>query len=166
MALLSPQAAAAELNMSVKTLRGHVRDGSLAYIETGLGSKRARMRFAREDLDEFIAAQSRGPEPAKPPAPTPIIETRARPRKSTRVYFIRAGEFIKIGIARDPQQRLRTLQTAQAERLTLLFDVAGGVEREGRYHTKFNHLWVHGEWFKADPELLMFIEELRGRASE
>ena len=52
--LLSPDQAAAKLDISTKTLREHVRAGEIAFIPTGRGEKRMRMKFDERDILEFI----------------------------------------------------------------------------------------------------------------
>jgi excisionase family DNA binding protein len=53
MATLSPAQAAQELGISIKTLRGHVEDGSLPFINIGRGKKYRRMAFDPADLEDF-----------------------------------------------------------------------------------------------------------------
>src|SRR5262245_25464663 len=65
--------AASKLGCSIKTLNGHVADGSLRYVNVGRGKQRARPRFADSDLDQFITAQTRKDAP-----PCPSIAPGAR----------------------------------------------------------------------------------------
>jgi hypothetical protein len=65
MTLLSPTEAAAELKITLKTLRGHVADGSIAFVITGRGKKRPRYAFAKVDLDAFEEARRRRRLPAE-----------------------------------------------------------------------------------------------------
>jgi Helix-turn-helix domain len=55
--LMCPKEAAAKLGVSIKTLLGHVRDGSLRYVNISRGDKRPRYAFAESDLDEFEQAR-------------------------------------------------------------------------------------------------------------
>lgn len=64
--LLSPKQAAAELQMTLKTLRGHVADGTIAYVITGRGKKRPRYAFAPEDLEAYRSHQRRRNLPCQP----------------------------------------------------------------------------------------------------
>ena len=43
--LLSPKIAALRLGISTKTLKGHVDDGELRYINVGRGKKKPRRKF-------------------------------------------------------------------------------------------------------------------------
>lgn len=75
------------------------------------------------------------------------------------VYFAQAGADgpIKIGKANDVEGRLRTLQTSQAEPLTLLGTMPGGLRRERDIQTAFARYRLKGEWFSPASDLLAFI---------
>ena len=57
--LLKPQEVAQRLGCTVKTLLGHVQDGSLRYVNVGRGEIRPRYMFAESDLAEFEEARRR-----------------------------------------------------------------------------------------------------------
>ena len=77
------------------------------------------------------------------------------------VYFVADQEctHVKIGISNDPEKRLSSLQTSNQGKLQLLGVVEGDSKLEQQYHEQFKHLRQSGEWFKAEPELLSFIEQ-------
>src|SRR5262245_19927305 len=62
--------AAAKLNCSIKTLKGHVKLGDLKYVVIGHGSERPRKMFTVADLDQFIANQTREEAPSWPSSKT------------------------------------------------------------------------------------------------
>lgn len=72
------------------------------------------------------------------------------------VYFIRnerTGSY-KIGISDDPGTRLRELQTANEDRLSLacvLYHADDQLERD--LHQRWARLRIRGEWFLADAEI-------------
>jgi hypothetical protein len=72
---------------------------------------------------------------------------------------------VKVGFAKAGTlgKRLATLQIACWEELVLL-GTAQGVS-EDAVHLQFRHLRVRGEWFRAEPELLTYIERLCGTVS-
>ena len=72
------------------------------------------------------------------------------------VYFVRSGDSIKIGSASDFKRRSSSLQTASPEPLNVLAIVPG--LDEYKIHQRFAHLRIRGEWFRAEPELLEFIQ--------
>ena len=57
--LLKPQEVAQRLGCTVKTLLGHVQDGSLRYVNVGRGEIQPRYMFAESDLAEFEEARRR-----------------------------------------------------------------------------------------------------------
>src|SRR5262245_20438799 len=82
-----------------------------------------------------------------------------RPRAEEVVYFIRAGDAIKIGVTRDVERRLRALATGSAVPLELLPTLPGGRRLEKKLHQRCRRFHVRGEWFKADEALLRHIRE-------
>jgi hypothetical protein len=55
--------AAAKLGCSIKTLKGHVATGALRYVDIGHGKKRPRRMFTDQDINDFIARQTREASP-------------------------------------------------------------------------------------------------------
>lgn len=104
-----------------------------------------------------------------------ISEQQAEWRQTrSRVYFLRCGQYIKIGFSTDVDKRvdhIRRLGGVLApegldlSKTVLIADVAGEMTAEKSLHKKFNHLRVVGEWFRAEPELLSFIEKLEEAAA-
>lgn len=90
-------------------------------------------------------------------APTP---TKARPTDEI-VYFLRAGEFIKIGKATgSPDSRIAQLKTGCPFPIEVVGTMAGGFDEERALHRRFAAIRAHGEWFHATPELIDFIAEV------
>ncbi|MBC8877195.1 MAG: GIY-YIG nuclease family protein [Planctomycetes bacterium] len=80
------------------------------------------------------------------------------------IYFIRDEETgdIKIGLtASHPEGRRRACQTGNPRELVLLFQMEGSKQDEDALHERFADANVRGEWFKAVPELLLFIAEAK-----
>lgn len=81
------------------------------------------------------------------------------------VYFIQAGGPegpVKIGTTvGNPVLRMRKLQNGNAETLRLLVVIPGGRAEEQALLDRFHALSVRGEWLRADPWLLGFVEALR-----
>lgn len=74
------------------------------------------------------------------------------------VYFISDGEFVKIGVAREPMGRLKDLQVANARPLTLLFVIDGSFAEETQLHARFADYHKLGDWFRMEGELATFIK--------
>lgn len=73
------------------------------------------------------------------------------------VYLIatESGSATKIGVAADPEKRLKDLQVGNPERLVLTFevwaeDVDQAKELERRFHEQLSDYKIRGEWFKTD----------------
>lgn len=75
------------------------------------------------------------------------------------IYFVRSLDRIKIGVSVDIPRRVEVLRRINAYPLELLMTMEGSYEEEQRLHLRFIHLRAHGEWFRAEPELLEFIAE-------
>jgi len=78
-----------------------------------------------------------------------------------RVYFIEAGEFIKIGYSSNVGKRMDELSTGCPHDFKLLHDTPGDRELEADMHKRFRHLRARQEWFRKDPELLAYIKDLK-----
>ncbi len=67
------------------------------------------------------------------------------------VYFIKAGNKgpVKIGLGREPIQRLNQLQTASWEELRLILILrGGGAGVEQHLHERFKNEHIRGEWYQ------------------
>lgn len=76
------------------------------------------------------------------------------------VYFIQAvtGGLIKIGVARDPGQRLAEIQRMCPVPLRIVGSIPRvGHAGEADLHKRFAASRRHGEWFEATPELCDYI---------
>jgi hypothetical protein len=101
-----------------------------------------------------------GSEPENGPTETTGNPAECRTSKPGFVYFIRAGEAIKIGYSKDAYSRMADLQVANAETLEFMGSVKGDRQYESDLHDMFCHLQIRGEWFSAEPELIDFIDDL------
>lgn len=85
--------------------------------------------------------------------------TKRKPRIAqsiAQIYFIQAegNNLIKIGIAINPEKRLRQLQSASPVKLHLLKTIEGGFSAERGLHKRFKDTRTHGEWFLPTQDLL------------
>lgn len=71
------------------------------------------------------------------------------------------GTPIKVGIAIDPLERMRGLQTACPWRLHLLYVIPGAREMERALHMRLSGSRMEGEWFGgvAIPEFLQWMHD-------
>ncbi|WP_375493795.1 GIY-YIG nuclease family protein [uncultured Nostoc sp.] len=83
------------------------------------------------------------------------------------VYFILNSDSkaIKIGRAKNLEQRIRSLQTSSPAHLKLIKSVQvdgaeKAIELEQALHRQFQAIRLAGEWFKAEPLLIEYISQI------
>lgn len=79
-----------------------------------------------------------------------------------RVYFIQDITHqgpIKIGVSRNVEKRLKSLQNASPLKLKCLGIIAGGRDLERTLHIRFAPSRLHGEWFSPEKKLLQYIRK-------
>jgi hypothetical protein len=80
------------------------------------------------------------------------------------VYFIRPVGMdspVKIGTSWDPESRLATLGTWSPLPLEIALKIPGGLDEEKYLHNHFAADHSHHEWFRASPELLSVMADLK-----
>jgi hypothetical protein len=80
------------------------------------------------------------------------------------VYFIRSerGGPVKIGIARDIDSRLMSLQTAHPYPLKVIAVIpSGGKSKERELHQRFAADRLNGEWFEWNAEIEEFVNGIQ-----
>lgn len=84
------------------------------------------------------------------------------------VYFIRSEDtdLIKIGYTSELGKRVRAHLGSTPGRVTFLKAIYGDRKLERSLHAKFKHLKFKNEWFRADKELLDYIDSLGGRYAD
>lgn len=80
------------------------------------------------------------------------------------VYFMRVGDWIKIGHARNVTRRVTEVQVHCPLDVTLLVSVAGDATMERIVQRKFQSFRCRGEWYQAAPEIIEFVEQLKSGA--
>lgn len=89
--------------------------------------------------------------------------------KKRGVYLISDGNgCVKIGVfSKDPQIRLKQLQTAHSRQLKVISYIFAkdAYDHEKRLHEKYRHLHVSGEWFMWSDEIKL-IPYLMGEADQ
>jgi hypothetical protein len=69
------------------------------------------------------------------------------------LYFIRCGDAVKIGRTTNIVQRLANMQVNNPHEIDCLLLLKGQGKEEGRWHKRFKHHRVRGEWFRWAPDL-------------
>lgn len=80
-------------------------------------------------------------------------------RIANKTYVIRCGNFVKIGIANNIAERLRTLEAYNPHPLSVLAVLAGGRPVERSLHLRFAAYRHRDEWFREEGELAEWIKE-------
>lgn len=79
-------------------------------------------------------------------------------KKSSYVYFVLFGQYVKIGHAKCIRNRLTTIQISLPEKLVLLGVIHGGMNEERELHARFSNVWIRGEWFRFTEEIHDYIK--------
>jgi hypothetical protein len=89
------------------------------------------------------------------------------------VYFVAQGAYVKIGTTTNLTARLRALSSPgggcrrpddlPVGDVELLVTQSGGRAAEQLLHRRFGSLRVAGEWFRREPELDVYVEQIRSR---
>lgn len=77
------------------------------------------------------------------------------------IYFIQSPDkSIKIGFTnKDPNARLKSLQTGSHYKLILLGVIPGNRNLEIKLHNRFKNSHIRGEWYKSSDRLIKFINK-------
>lgn len=80
------------------------------------------------------------------------------------IYLIKSSEdsHYKIGVSKNPQKRLSTLQTGNSSQIILIseYKTINAYKIEKVLHRKYSHFQRNGEWFNLSiKEELSFINE-------
>jgi len=75
------------------------------------------------------------------------------------IYFIKCCEFVKIGRAKDPAERVISLQIGNPHEVSLIGVLDAPDDEEGRLHSAFASFRHRGEWFFLSRTISDFIED-------
>lgn len=76
------------------------------------------------------------------------------------IYFIKQGDYVKIGFTNRFKTRLTQLQVSSPIKLEVLAIIDGDKNDEQKFHNQFKHIASNGEWFIHCDELKSFIDLL------
>lgn len=77
----------------------------------------------------------------------------------TFIYFLRAGEFVKIGQSNRWKDRMATMQTGSPYTIVPLLVLIDQPALERKLHSRFRADHFRGEWFHMGPAIVAFIKE-------
>ena len=78
------------------------------------------------------------------------------------IYFIKCGDFVKIGYSSNVTKRMNVLQTASPRKLYLLSSFYGTRKDEKQIHRKFKKERQRGEWFNLTNEIREYATKYNG----
>lgn len=88
------------------------------------------------------------------------VDRALRRSRSGYVYFLRCGEFVKIGYSETPLDRVAAIAAGSIGDHKLLGLVRGGITMEKQLHQRFKAFRHKGEWFHACSWVLSEIDKL------
>jgi hypothetical protein len=77
----------------------------------------------------------------------------------TFIYFVRSGEFIKIGQSRRWKMRIEGMQVGSPHTIIVLLVLKADPKLESKLHNWFRTDHFRGEWFHSGPAILAYIRE-------
>lgn len=118
-----------------------------------------------DELRSFVwnlDANAVGVETARHHQAEHALQREAERKNASVVYFLRAGQFIKIGRTSKTLTRVADLQTGCPYEIVVAGCVSGGPSLESSLHKRFAHLRARerGEWFHYRDDLRAYVEEL------
>lgn len=118
------------------------------------GTRQSRIRCMR-DLRRRYRERNADPAPTLTTGSSQIEFWQEHTPVDQFVYFVQQGDRgpVKIGVAKDPFDRMATLQTGNPTELHLRHVVPGQRDLESKLHFRFREARIRGEWFGDQPEL-------------
>ncbi|TPM53286.1 GIY-YIG nuclease family protein [Mesorhizobium sp. B2-2-4] len=90
--------------------------------------------------------------------PPPIPKRQPPPAEHGHIYFMKAGNAVKIGRSANLRSRFKSLQTGSAEEARIVKVLPGGKRREKEFHKRFSEYRLRGEWFDLRGALAKYLE--------
>ena len=79
------------------------------------------------------------------------------------IYFVRSGDYVKIGYTQHPQDKISVIGTSCPERIEVLLIINGTREDETVLHEFFKSDHHNREWFKFTAKVVKFIRDNQGQ---
>jgi len=152
--LIGPAGVAERLKISVLSAKKLMKSGDIPVCWIGRNTPRVDPEILETLSAEILECYQQNET-------KPETEPEKISNPESYVYFIKAGDFIKIGYSeKSPERRLKEMQTASPLKLEIIVTLKGNRNKEKELHCKFRHLREQGEWFRAAEELKNFINTL------
>jgi hypothetical protein len=79
------------------------------------------------------------------------------------IYFVETDGIVKIGFSKDPNTRLKDLETSMPHELNMILLIEGTMEDESAYHKRFEKDHIKGEWFALSYDITEFIQQMQDK---
>ena len=118
-------------------------------VEWEIISRETADLIAKDDNhNSHVFEYRRQPGPTEPQQPSSVV------------YFVKSGDFVKIGRTSNFTDRLAKLQVGTPHPLEVLHVVKGGSKREAEIHRALQGYHYRGEWFHYCEPLIAYFESL------
>jgi hypothetical protein len=88
-----------------------------------------------------------------------IAQWREASRPEPAVYFVKCGEFIKIGWSESWYSRIQRMKVDNPDHIEVLLVIGRPKIFEKTMHRKFAELRHRGEWFRDHLDIREYVEE-------
>jgi len=164
--LMIPEEASEFLGVSLKHLNELIEFGKIRIIKIS----KKYIRFSRGDLELYLGSCNPVESFANyyrycarkyglSPDDLEYYKMRAE-RNDGYIYFIEAGDMVKIGYSTHPNKRFMDLQITSPVPLTLNYLIPGDPGLERHLHKQFAHLRAHGEWFVEKQLIIQSVRKI------
>ena len=85
-----------------------------------------------------------------------------------KVYLLKAGDYYKIGVSNNINERIKQLQTGCPHKITCIgkIEYCDALKTEKRLHRMFKDSNTYGEWYKPDNISQMILQKIFGEIGE
>lgn len=83
--------------------------------------------------------------------------------KKQHLYVLQCKNYVKIGVSKSPDFRVKELQTGNPFKITLLLflEVDNAFCSEKYFHSKFSNRRGLGEWFEVNDEITKWVKDMK-----
>lgn len=78
---------------------------------------------------------------------------------------MQCGGFIKVGVSSNPESRVKSLQTGNPNKITIIARVweDNATQAEAYFHSKFSNQKSIGEWFEINDSIASCVKDIKIR---
>jgi hypothetical protein len=124
-----------------------------------LGLRDERRDFHSPNPCASVALHAMREAPYTPEGLAKICGCSKQSFRGSHVYFIRCGDFVKVGVAKRLHARFSCLQLSTPHDIALLTALPGDCTLEKMMHAQFAAHHHRGEWFRLEGTLKTFLKK-------